>query len=292
MDQFAVIFGSNGMLARAVKAELAGRGINFIGLDLPECDLIRGADVAGVFQRFQPTLVFNCAAHTRVDACEKEFPLAEAINGYAVGTLAEMAKAFDARLIHVSTDFVFDGKFTRPYRPDDRPAPIQAYGRSKLIGEKMIQQIQPRSWAVIRTAWLFGVGGASFPRTMVEIGRQGKPLRVVNDQVGCPTYTEDLASAMVDMSLVEDSGVFHCTNSNPTNWFDFAVETLNVFKVKADIQPVSTTQYLASRPQQALRPSYSVLDCSTLEAAIGRKMRPWQDTLGDFRKAVDANGGF
>ena len=280
------------MLARAVKAELAGRGINFLGLDLPECDITRGTDIAAVFERFEPTLIFNCAAHTRVDDCETQSTLADTINGYAVGTLAEMAKAFDARLIHISTDFVFDGRQNRPYRPDERPAPIQAYGRSKLIGERLIQQIQPRSFAIVRTAWLFGVGGASFPRTMVEVARKGKPLRVVNDQVGCPTYTEDLASALVDMALADDNGIFHCTNSHPTNWFDFAVETLSQFEVKADIQPVTTAQYLASRPQQALRPSYSVLDCSSLEAVIGRKMRPWNDTIADFRKAVDANGGF
>ena len=292
MNEFAVIFGGKGMLARAVKAELAGRGIDFVSLDLPECDLTRAADVAPVFQRFDPTLVFNCAAHTRVDACEDEQDKADAINGYAVGTLAEMAKAFNAKLVQVSTDFVFDGQGNKPYRPEDRVGPLSAYGRSKLLGERLIQQIQPRHWAIVRTAWLFGVGGASFPRTMLELGRKGTTLRVVDDQIGCPTYTEDLAAALVDVGLSRAQGIYHCTNSEPTNWYDFAVAAFDAFGEKADVQPTTTQQYLKNRPKQAPRPMYSVLDCTSLETAIGRKMRPWRETLADFRKAVDASGGF
>lgn len=292
MSQMAVIFGSKGMLARALAAELKSRGIAFVGLDLPNCDLCRPADVAASFQLYQPNLVFNCAAFTRVDACEDQQPLANAVNGHAVMTLAEMAKAFGAKLIHVSTDFVFEGNSDRPYRPEDEPGPISAYGRSKLLGERLLAQVNPPGWATLRTAWLFGVGGPNFPRTMVEVGRQGKPLRVVSDQVGCPTYTEDLASAMIDVALRDAQGIFHCTNSGQTNWYELACEALRVFGVSADIAPITTDEYLAMRPKQAKRPAYSVLDCSSLETAIGRKMRPWQETLPDFRDKVQANGGF
>jgi dTDP-4-dehydrorhamnose reductase len=292
VNRFAVIFGSKGMLARALAGELMSRGVSFLGMDLPECDLRRSADVASVFERFQPTLVFNCAAHTRVDACEDERELAFDINGYCVGTLAEMCKAFDAKLIHVSTDFVFDGQAGRPYKPQDKTNPVSAYGLSKQLGEKLIQQIAPRHWVIVRTAWLYGIGGASFPKTMVELARQGKPLRVVNDQFGCPTFTEDLAATMVDLALSRTEGIHHCTNCDPTNWYEFAEAVFEEFDLSPDLAPISTKQYLEMRPKQARRPASSVLDCSSLEAALGRKMRPWREALADFHKRVDEKGSF
>ena len=288
----AIIFGSKGMLARALAAELRALGADFFGYDLPECDLTRPADVAAVFQKHQPKLVFNCAAFTKVDRCEQKVEIANLVNGYSVGTLAEMAKAHGSKLIHISTDFVFDGKGTRPYQPSDTPAPISAYGRSKLLGETLLQEVNPAGFAIIRTAWLYGVGGASFPRTMVEVARQNKPLRVVSDQVGCPTYTADLAKVMVAISHSNAAGIFHCTNSEPTNWYEFARETLAQFEVDGDLQPINSDEYQKMRPSAAPRPSYSVLDCAALEAALGRKMRPWKEALGDFAQAVSANGGF
>ena len=288
----AVIFGSKGMLARALAAELKTAAIDFVGYDLPECDLTRPADVAAIFQKHQPRLIFNCAAFTKVDLCEQQEKIAELVNGNAVGTLAEMAKAHGFKLIHISTDFVFDGKGTRPYQPGDKPAPISAYGRSKLLGETLLQKVNPPGFAIIRTAWLYGVGGASFPRTMVEVARQNKPLRVVSDQVGCPTYTADLAKVMVAIAQSTAEGIFHCTNSEPTNWHEFARETLQQFQVPAELTAISSDEYQKMRPSAAPRPSYSVLDCSSLEAAIGKKIRPWKEALGDFTKAVNANGGF
>lgn len=292
MDRQAVIFGSKGMLARALAAELVSRGIDFVGLDLPECDLTRQADVASVFGRIRPSIVFNCAAFTKVDACEQQSELADNVNGYAVGTLATMCREFDATLVHVSTDFVFRGDGKRPYLPADTPAPVSAYGRSKFLGEQLLQQANPARWLIIRPAWLYGIGGPNFPRTMVEVAKQGKPLRVVNDQVGCPTYTEDLAQAMVDLTLSRARGIFHCTNTGETNWYEFAKATLETFSIPADLQPVTTEQYLAMRPNQARRPAYSVLDLTSLEAALGRPMRSWREALKDFRSKVEANCGF
>lgn len=292
MDAVAVIFGCKGMLARALAMELNARGMASVGYDLPDCDMTRPADVASIFQKHRPTVVYNCAAFTKVDLCEDQEELATNVNGHAVGTLAEMAKAHAAKLIHISTDFVFDGKGTRPYLPSDTPSPLSAYGRSKLLGETLLQRINPPNWAIIRTAWLYGIGGASFPRTMVELARQGKPLRVVNDQIGCPTYTVDLAKVMVDVATHHACGILHCTNAGPTNWYDFAKETLRQFGVGADLQPTTTAEYFRARPKQAVRPSYSVLDCTTLESAIGRPMRPWQDALADCVHAVNLAGSF
>lgn len=292
-DRPSVIFGSRGMLARALSEELSSRSMSFEGVDLPDCDITRTADVAAVFSRLRPRYAFNCAAFTRVDACEDQPQLAGRVNGEAVGILAEMCRIHDVPLIHVSTDFVFGGSQTRPYRPDDSPSPVSAYGCSKLLGEELIQKVSPRRYAIVRTAWLFGVGGASFPRTMVELARGGKPLRVVNDQIGSPTYTVDLAGVMVDLALrLSGQAIYHCTNAGITNWYEFACQALRYFDVAADIAPISTAEYLAIRPRQARRPAYSVLDCSTLESAIGRPMRPWQHALADFRVAVERNGGF
>ena len=288
----AVIFGSKGMLARAVAAELKATGLEFVGYDLPECDLGRSSDVAAIFQKHQPRIVYNCAAFTKVDLCEEQPDLADNVNGYCVATLAKMSREFGAKLIHISTDFVFDGNGTAPYQPCDTPSPLSAYGRSKLLGEKLLMQVNPAGYAIVRTAWLYGVGGLSFPRTMVEVARQGKPLRVVSDQVGCPTYTGDLAKAIVALSRTKAQGIFHCTNAGPTNWYEFARETLEQFKVPADLKPISSDEYKKMRPKSAHRPSYSVLDCTSLESAIGQKMRPWQEALADFVQAVNANGGF
>lgn len=292
MAQSAVIFGCKGMLARALAEELTSRGIEYAGFDLPECDLTRCADAAAVFERLNPRIVYNCAAFTKVDLCEDQKQLADAVNGYAAQGLAELCREFGSKLIHISTDFVFDGRGTRPYSPGDTPSPLSAYGRSKLLGETLIQEANPAGWAILRTAWLYGVGGASFPRTMVEVARAGKPLKVVNDQIGCPTYTVDLAKVMVDVAQKDARGIFHCTNAGPTNWYEFAAETLKRFSVKADLSPTTTAEYLQARPKQAIRPLYSVLDCQSLEEAIGRKMRPWQDALGDFVAAVNAKGAF
>ncbi len=292
MHRQAVIFGSKGMLARALAAELVSRGIDFVGLDLPECDLTRQTDVASVFGRIRPSVIFNCAAFTKVDACEQQVELANSVNGYAVGTLATMCREFDTALVHISTDFVFSGNGQHPYQPTDTPAPVSAYGRSKLLGEQLLREANPQRWLIIRTAWLYGIGGPNFPRTMVEVARQGKPLCVVNDQIGCPTYTEDLAQVMVDLTLARARGIFHCTNSGPTSWYDFAKAALETFDIPADLQPVSTEQYLAMRPNQARRPAYSVLDCTSLHTALGRTMRPWQQTLADYHRKVQDNGGF
>lgn len=288
----ALIVGCRGMLAHTVADVLTRRGVAAAGVDLHDCDITCPDQVKTAFDRIQPTVVFNCAAYTRVDACEDEEPKAAAINGDAVGHLARASASRGAKFIHISTDFVFDGTSQRPYRPDDAPRPLSAYGRTKLLGETLLQEVNPRDWAILRTAWLYGPRGASFPRTMVERGRAHQPLRVVNDQWGCPTYTQDLAEAMVDVGLGDATGIFHATNSQPTNWYDFAAETLRQFGIQTDLSPTTTAEYLKARPKQAIRPMYSVLDCSSLEKAIGRPMRPWPVALADFAKAVTANGGF
>ena len=285
-----VITGGRGMLARAIGDALAARGRTFVSLDRAETDITRQTDVSRLFATHKPTLLINCAAHTKVDLCEDERDKADAINGHAVGLLAEAARAHGTFLVHYSTDFVFNGSGTRPYRVDDPAGPLSAYGRSKLLGEQKLQASAPDGWLIVRTSWLYGRGGASFPRTIVERGRQGAPLKVVDDQIGSPTYTPDLAEATLDLLERGKTGLWHVCNSGQTSWFDFAIATLEEFNVPAALSPISTADWVAMRPKQAHRPAYSVMDIEPFARAAGRRMRPWREGLHDFRNAVERDG--
>jgi dTDP-4-dehydrorhamnose reductase len=284
-----VITGGGGMLARALREALASRGISAIALDRAAVDITRESDVRKIFVEHKPTLLLNCAAHTKVDLCEDEREKADAINGHGPGLLASAAKEHGAFLVHYSTDFVFDGSGRRPYRTDDPVNALSAYGRSKLLGETNIRQTGLNNWLILRTAWLYGRGGASFPRTIIERGRQG-PLKVVNDQTGTPTYTPDLAQATLGLLDRQKTGLWHLTNSGQTTWCDFARAALEEFGVETTLTPISTADWLKMRPKQAHRPSYSVLDVEPFAGAVGRPMRPWREALRDYRDAVESAG--
>ena len=280
------------MLARAMIAALKARGHSPAAADIDRYDITRREDVWRVFAEHRPTLLINCAAHTNVDKCDEEPQKADAINGYAVGLLAQAAREHGACLVHYSTDFVFDGASRRPYRADDPPRPLSAYGRSKLLGERMLQENAPPRWMIVRTAWLFGQGGASFPRTIVERARAGQPLKVVNDQIGCPTYAPDLANATLDLLDRDARGIWHATNSGTTNWYEFARGVLTEFAVAATLTPITSADWKQIRPNSAHRPAYSVLDLEPLQTLLGRPMRPWQEALHDYRRAVAEAGSF
>jgi dTDP-4-dehydrorhamnose reductase len=285
-----VITGGRGMLAQAIVAALADRNRPAVALDRAAADVTRESEVRNLFATHKPTLLINCSAHTKVDLCEDEAEKADAINGHAVGLLAAMAREYGTFLVHYSTDFVFDGSGTRPYRTDDPVNPLSAYGRSKLLGERKLQENAPAQWLIVRTAWLYGRGGPSFPRTIVERGRQGTPLKVVNDQIGAPTYTPDLARATLDLLDHRQTGVWHLTNSGQTSWYEFAKAALDEFKVNASLAPTTTAEWLQVRPKQAIRPAYSVLDLEPFARAVGRPMRPWREGLADFAAAVERDG--
>jgi len=285
-----VITGGYGMLANALLRKLAQRKLSVHAVDRDVCDITRESDVASLFQSARPTLLINCAAHTKVDQCEDEEAAANAINGTGVGLLAAACKKSGAMLVHFSTDFVFDGQGKRPYRSDDPVGPVSAYGRSKLLGEQKLQEHAPDKWLILRTAWLYGRNGPNFPRTIVERGKAGQPLKVVDDQIGSPTYTEDLAAATLELIELGKNGIWHLSNSGQTSWFEFARAALEEFGVKAEVAPTTTAQWLAIRPKQARRPAYSVLDVSPFEKATGHPMRPWREALRDYARAVKQEG--
>ena len=276
------------MLAHAFGRVLRARGVEPHLVDRNSGDVTDPAAMSRLFETVRPTLVINCAAYTKVDLAEQEEATAINVNGIAVGTLGELCRRYDAALVHYSTDFVFDGAGRRPYRPDDPTHPLGAYGRSKHFGEKMLEASAPRHWLLIRTAWLYGPGGPCFPQTMVNAARAGKPLRVVDDQVGSPTYTFDLAQATLDLLDRGAGGVWHVTNSGSVSWFGFTAAILDEFGLKADLSPTTSAEWKKLRPQSATRPAYSVLDVTPFEQLVGRPMRPWREALHEYRLRLES----
>jgi dTDP-4-dehydrorhamnose reductase len=285
-----LVTGGGGMLGRAIADALVSRGHRPISPAHQELDIADRSALKKNFADHKPSLVLNCAAYTKVDLCEREKEKADAVNGHAVGHLASLCRAAGAPLVHVSTDFVFDGSLRRPYLPADAVNPLSAYGKSKLLGEQELQKNPPDRWLIVRTAWVYGLHGANFPRTMVQAAQAGKPLTVVNDQFGAPTFAPDLAKAILDLLDSGASGIWHVTNSGQTSWYDFARATLEEFAIPADITPISSADWTQKRPDSAPRPAFSVLDLQPLERQLGRPMRPWREALADYHHAVESNG--
>jgi dTDP-4-dehydrorhamnose reductase len=283
------ITGGGGMLGHALSDLLESRGLSPTALSRAECDVTSDADLGRIFDH-KPTLLLNCAAHTKVDLCEDEREKAAAINGHAVGKIADLCRRHGTFLVHVSTDFVFDGSIRRPHRPDDPVHPLQAYGRSKLLGETELQRHAPRDWLIVRTAWVYGRHGANFPRTMVTAARAGKPLSVVSDQIGSPTYAADLAAGILALLEKKATGIWHITNSGETSWFEFAKAALEEFGLANPVAPLTSEEWQKMRPNSCVRPSYTVLDTQAFAEATGRPMRPWREALKDFRAAVERDG--
>jgi dTDP-4-dehydrorhamnose reductase len=285
-----IITGGGGMLAHALAQRLRARGMEYVAVDRSQCDVTRADDLEGLFKTYRPTLLFNCAAHTRVDQCEDEPERAAAINGRAPGEMARLCRQHGTRLVHYSTDFVFDGQSDRPYRPGDPTSPLSAYGRTKLEGEQRLQEYAPSSWLIVRTSWLFGQHGSCFPKTIVQMARAGRAMRVVDDQFGSPTHTIDLAEATLSLMDKNACGIFHVSNSQTTSWYGFAKATLQAFGLSAGLEPTSTRDWLTTRPRQAVRPAYSAMDCSEFVEVTGQELRPWTDALRDYRDAVRTAG--
>jgi dTDP-4-dehydrorhamnose reductase len=285
MTDSILIIGSKGMLAHAVFRTLHTRGRTAQGVDLPECDITDESSLRELFNAHRPTLLINCAAHTKVDLCEEQEDLANAVNGHAVGAMAKLCREYGTYFVHFSTDFVFDGRGSRPYRPTDPVGPLSAYGRSKLLGEQLLQQNAPPQWLIARTAWLYGLNGPSFPKTMVDRARANQPLKVVSDQIGSPTYTEDLAAATLDLVDRGRTGLWHLTNNGQVSWFEFAKATLEEFGIKFAVASTTSAEWFELRPNSAIRPAYSVLDTEPFARCVGRQMRPWREALRDFAAA-------
>jgi dTDP-4-dehydrorhamnose reductase len=278
-----LITGGGGMLAGALVDALLARGLQPVALKRADCDITDADSVAKIFERYRPSLLFNCAAHTAVDLCESEPAKANLINGEGPGNLARLARDYQTKLVHYSTDFVFDGQSDRPYRPTDPTNPLSVYGSSKLLGEQRVQQYLGGEALIVRTAWLFGRHGNCFPQTMLTHAKAGRRLSVVNDQVGSPTSTTDLAAATLHLLDAQARGIFHLANTGHTTWFDFAATTLQCFGMDSSVNPITTADWVKLRPGQAKRPAYSVLDTQAYNGLTGRQMPSWKQALQAYR---------
>jgi dTDP-4-dehydrorhamnose reductase len=281
-----LITGGGGMLAGAFGSICGARGFDSTHLPRAQLDITDPLSVIRALDDHKPSIVLNCAAYTKVDRADTDFAVAENINGKAVGVLAEACKRRDVLLVHFSTDYVFDGTLRRPLLPDDPVGPQSGYGVSKLLGERLLKDIGPRH-LLIRTAWLYGPGGPNFVQTMLGAARAGKPLRVINDQHGSPTFTHDLAAATLALIGVGATGTFHVTNGNHTTWFEFAHAIFHTFDVvPVSLEPITSADWKKIKPDSAERPLYSVLDCSAYTAIARETLPDWRDGLYRYRKAI------
>ena len=276
-----LLTGTAGQLGSELQHTLAPLG-EVMGVDRHKLDLTQPDKIRQVIGEFKPDVIVNAAAYTAVDKAETETELANAINGTAPTIMAEAARQLGATLIHVSTDYIFDGKKNTPYTEDDKPDPINAYGQSKLWGEEGVLNNCDRA-LIIRTAWVYGAQGkGNFVKTMLRLGAERDQLRVVVDQVGTPTWTGDLASAIAQfVQRPIDSGIYHFTNSGAISWYDFAVAIFEEaqeigfpLQVK-QVLPITTAEY----PTPAARPAYSVLSTQKISAVLGNHPLHWRTGL-------------
>lgn len=264
------------MLGHALRARL-GRDHDVTAIDIEELDIRDWSRVRDFVGDVRPELVFHCAALTQVDDCEDRKDEAFAVNALGSRNVAVACRRVGAPMVYPSTDYVFDGEKGGPYDEFDRPRPLSVYGRSKLAGEEWVRRHLPEHW-IVRSAWLFGPEGKNFVRTMVEKGRAESVLKVVDDQVGSPTYTMDLATGLVDLAETLPFGTYHMTNSGTASWHELAVEALNAAGVKVDVERIDT----AATGRPAPRPRYSVLRNRCLELSGRTPLRHWREAVSEY----------
>ena len=265
------VFGATGLFGKSLMHEWQDDPV--VGLGSKDADLRNESQVRDTIRRTQPDWVVLAAAYTDVDGCETNRDLAFAVNCGGAVNVARAAKEFGAKLIFLSTDYVFDGKKTTPYEPDDPRAPRSVYGASKADAEVQLLEILPEA-CIARTSWVFGVGGKCFPDTILKLAATRPELDVVTDQRGCPTYTVDLARAIIQLRRKDAKGIVHITNRGDCSWFDFAREIAAKAKLPTKINPTTSDKFV--RPAE--RPKYSVLSSTSLDQ-YQITMPGWQDAL-------------
>lgn len=286
-----LITGAEGQLGRELQAS-APAGVEVVALPRMALDVTDAAAVDAALASSRPAAVVHAAAYTAVDRAESEPEAAHAVNATGAGHVARAAAAVGARLVHLSTDFVFDGAASRPYRPEDPPAPLGVYGASKLEGERAVAAACPRA-AVLRTSWLYGAHGRNFVLSMLERMRRGEALRVVADQVGSPTWTGTLAgAAWALVARPELAGTWHWADAGVASWYDLAcavqqeAATRGLVARPVAIEPIATVDY----PTPATRPAYSVLDAGATRRELGLPAEWWRTALGRMMAALERGG--
>ena len=277
MRQKILVTGSNGQLGKELKKiETSFPQFDFTFLSREDLPIHHFEMVRSYFNVYHPQYLINCAAYTAVDRAESEKDLAFQINGEAVGVLAAICKKNYTKLIHISTDYVFDGTASTPYKEDSPTNPQSVYGASKLEGEKQALQFNPDS-IIIRTSWVYSEYGKNFVKTMLKLLQENEEISVVNDQVGSPTYAADLADVIMQIIASQnwEAGIYNYSNEGIISWYDFAVAIKELMGSNCRINPIPTSQY----PTPAKRPAYSVLDKSKIQKAFGIELKDWKESL-------------
>lgn len=276
-----LVTGSNGQLGNEIQ-NLAGtfKELRFIFTDVDDLDISKPSDISEFFDKNKVDFIINCAAFTAVDKAETNQVLANLLNAKSVGYLAEQANTHGAKLIHISTDYVFDGNHYLPYKEDDSLNPLSAYGKSKLNGE--FEAVKANRYIIIRTSWLYSSFGSNFVKSMIKNGRERESLNVVYDQIGGPTYAADLAEAILSiiMQSVIDaetfkSGIYHFANEGVTSWYDFTKAIHHFANIHCKVNPIETKDY----PLPAVRPFYSVFNKDKIKSTFHLEIPYWRDSL-------------
>ena len=280
----ALVTGVKGQLGHDVMNELAKRGYEGVGVDVEEMDITDAAAVDRVIKESHVDSVVHCAAWTAVDAAEDNVEICRKVNALGTENIAKVCKELDIPMIYFSTDYVFDGQGTRPWEPDDPVVePLNVYGLTKYEGEQAVEKYLDKYY-IVRIAWVFGVNGKNFIKTMLNLGKTHDTLTVVNDQVGTPTYTYDLSRLVVDMLEKQEYGKYHVTNEGGyISWYDFAKEIFRQAGMDVTVNPVSSDAY----PAKAKRPANSRLEKKKLDEHGFDRLPTWQDALARYLKEIE-----
>ena len=276
------VTGVKGQLGYDVMNELEKQGLEGIGVDIDEMDITDADQVNKVIKEAAPDAVIHCAAYTAVDAAEDNEEICRKVNAQGTENIAKVCEELDIKMMYISTDYVFNGQGERPWEPDDEREPLNVYGQTKYEGELAIEE-HVKKFCTVRIAWVFGVNGKNFIKTMLNLGKTHDHLTVVNDQTGSPTYTYDLARLLVDMIQTDKYGRYHATNEGLCTWYEFACEIFKQAGMDVSVAPVSSDEY----PAKAKRPSNSRMDKSKLTANGFQPLPTWQDALSRYLKEID-----
>ena len=279
-----LVTGVKGQLGQDVVNELTKRDIEAVGVDIEEMDITDPVSVDRVIKETAPDAVIHCAAYTAVDAAEENEELCRKVNADGPQNIANVCKELDIKMIQISTDYVFGGEGTHFWKPEDACEPQSVYGRTKYQGELAVRNTLEK-YFIVRIAWVFGVNGKNFVKTMLNLAKTHDTIRVVNDQFGSPTYTYDLARLLADMVVTDKYGVYHATNEGICSWYEFACAIFQEAGISVNVVPVTTAEYAA----KAKRPANSRMDNNKLTENGFEKLPAWQDALARYVALLTEN---
>jgi dTDP-4-dehydrorhamnose reductase len=276
-----IITGAKGQLGSELSDLFEQQGYEVYGYSRSELDITNDQHVKKIFSSVHPDIVIHAGAFTKVDLAETQPEQAYLINGYGTRNIAVASQQIGAKLVYISTDYVFDGRSPQSYDEFSIPNPISVYGKSKLAGEQFVRDFH-QAFFIIRTSWVYGKNGKNFVKTMLNLGQERDELTVVNDQIGSPTYTKDLSDCIARLIQTDKYGIYHVSNTGECSWFEFARAIFDEAELNVHVKACTSQEFQSSAP----RPSYSVLDHMAIRLNGFEKMRPWREALCDFIREI------